>query len=95
MAGPPQDPRHHAWWRYVPEAARAGRLQAAQRLRWQQRFARRRVQISILVAIYTILCLLPLLVRMKSLALLAGLPLLLLPALGYLVYWLTWKEFHH
>ena len=30
-----------------------------------------------------------------GLALLAGLPLLLLPALGYLVYWLTWKEFHH
>lgn len=95
MAGPTQDPRHHAWWRYVPESARAGRLQLVQRRRWQQRLARRRVQISILVGLYSILCLAPLLVGVKSLALLAGLPLLLLPALGYLVYWLTWKEFHH
>lgn len=95
MAGPTQDPRHHAWWSYVPEEQRSGRLKAAQRQRWQQCLARRRNQISFLVGIYATLCAIPLLVGINSLALLAGLPLLLLPALGYLIYWLIWKEFHH
>lgn len=95
MADPTEDLRQHAWWNYVPQSARAGRLQAAQRHRWQQRLGQRRSQISILVGIYAILCAMPLLAGLKSLALLAVLPLLLLPALGYLVYWLTWKEFHH
>ncbi|MCP9817234.1 hypothetical protein KBY76_11265 [Synechococcus sp. GreenBA-s] len=95
MAAPTEDPRQHAWWTYVPPSARASRLQASQRQRWQQRLGQRRSRIAILVGIYAILCAVPLLAGLQSLALLAVLPLLLLPALGYLVYWLTWKEFHH
>lgn len=95
MAGPTQDPRNHAWWRYVPESSRAGRLQAVQRQRWQQWLGKRGNRIKILLGLYISFCALPLFLGLQSLALLAVLPLLLLPPLGYLVYWLTWKEFHH
>jgi hypothetical protein len=95
MPGPERDPRLHPWWNYVPKSARAGRLNSARKRRWQQRFQKRPVRIAILVGLYAALCTFPLLMGVQSLAMLAVLPLLLLPALGYLVYWLTWKEFHH
>jgi len=95
MRGSTQDPRHHAWWSYVPQSARPGRLRASQRRRWQQRLSQRRSRVTILLGLYTTLCAIPLVLGVQSLALLALLPMVLLPALGYLVYWLTWKEFHH
>lgn len=95
MASPDLDPRVHAWWSYVPESQRARKLQAARNQRWLHRLQQRKTQIALLVGIYAAVCTLPLFVGVQSLAMLALLPLLLLPALGLLAYWLTWKEFHH
>jgi hypothetical protein len=57
--------------------------------------SRRRSQIIALVLIYALLCGLLLILAGASLVVLAVLPLLLLPALAGLTWWLTWKEFHH
>jgi len=87
-------PQKHGWWRYVPREETAERLRTIQRLRLASYLHRRSVQISLLIGLYALLCLLALLLGYGALALLALLPLLLAPLLGYLVYWLTWKEFN-
>jgi hypothetical protein len=87
-------PQNHRWWRYVPREEAGERLRTIQRLRLASYLQRRRVQISLLISVYALLCLCSLLLGYGGLALLALLPLLLAPLLGYLVYWLTWKEFN-
>jgi hypothetical protein len=87
-------PQKHGWWRYVPREETAERLRTIQRLRLASYLNRRPVQIFLIIVTYTLLCLLALLKGYGALALLALLPLILAPLLGYLVYWLTWKEFN-
>ena len=48
------------------------------------------ISIPILILILSI----PLLIGEALLTVFAVLPLLLVPPVGYLVYWLVWKEFH-
>lgn len=83
-----------SWWRYVPEVERPRRL-------WQWRQAwllaqlqRRRVQIALLVALSLLTALLPWWMGLKSLSVLALLPLVTVPLVGVLAYWITWGEFH-
>ena len=51
--------------------------------------------ISGVLGAYLLLCLLPLSLGLVTLTGFALLPLLLVPPVGYLIYWLVWKEFHH
>ena len=88
------DPRQHPWWQHVPAERRH---QALWRRRWQ-RLGRR------LTSRPSLLLLLLLLLLAGSAGLAAAgagglalallLPLLLLPPLAALSYWLTWREFH-
>lgn len=82
------------WWPYVPPAQQ-------RRLRWQIRWLRLRahlsrkpVRILLLLGFYLLLCLVPVLLGMAVLAGVAMLPLLLVPPVGYLAYWLVWREYH-
>lgn len=47
-----------------------------------------------LVFFYLAICVAVLVSTSVSIALLALAPLLLLPALGFLAYWLVWSEYH-
>lgn len=86
----------HPWWQHLPPEQRRRRhhLQLlSQRLfTWLKQ---RRQLIVASAVFYLILCLAPMLIGLHSLSLVALLPILLVPPVGYLIYWLVWKEFHH
>jgi hypothetical protein len=58
-------------------------------------FSVRRHWIILLLSFYLLTCLIPLALGMVTLTAFAILPLLLVPPVGALIYWLVWKEFHH
>ena len=88
-------PDPHPLWQLLPADQRSRRarvrLQAHRALAWMRR---RRQRIAIAIAIYVLLWLIPLLVGQVLITSFALLPLLLVPPVGILVYWLVWKEFH-
>ncbi|CRY91202.1 putative membrane protein [Synechococcus sp. WH 8103] len=54
----------------------------------------RRQRVSLTVAVYLLVWSMPLLVGQPVITVFALMPLLLVPPVGWLVYWLVWKEFH-
>jgi hypothetical protein len=83
-----------AWMRYVPEAERPRRLR-----RWRQawlraQLQRRRVRIALLLVLNLVIALVPWWMGLQSLAVLVLLPLVTVPLVGALAYWITWQEFH-
>jgi hypothetical protein len=87
-------PRPGSWLRYVPEHERAARLWRWRLLWFRMQWQRRRVKLGALLMFNVLICLVPFGMGLYSLALLALLPLLLVPAVGALAYWLTWQEYH-
>lgn len=86
----------HPWWHHLPPERRRKR----ERLRLQSRrfrawLSQRRQLIGLTVAFYLLCCVAPLALGLSLLAVVALLPLLLVPPVGLLVYWLVWQEFHH
>jgi hypothetical protein len=87
--------RHQGdWWRFVPPEQRRQRRLKAWRLRWRERLRQRWLAIAVAFLAYGLVLLWLLLILPPVVALLALAPMLLLPLLGYLTYWLLWKEFH-
>ena len=88
-------PDPHPLWNYLPAQQRSRRarlrLEAKRTLAWMRR---RRQRITISIATYVLLWLIPLLYGQALITSFALLPLLLVPPVGALVYWLVWKEFH-
>lgn len=84
----------HPWWQHVP----VERQRRLQRQVWKLRawawLRARKVRIGLALAVYLILCLLPLLLGEPTLVLVALLPVLLVPPVGYLAYRITWLDFH-
>ncbi len=87
-------PQPGSWWRYVPEAERPRRLRRWRRQWLGAQLRRRGVQISLLALLDLLICLVPWWMGLRSLTLLALLPILSVPLVGALAYWLTWQEFH-
>ena len=91
MAQPDPHPLRHC----LPAKQRSRRarlsLEAHRALAW---LGRRRQRIAIAIGTYLLLWLIPLLVGQVLITSVALLPLLLVPPVGALVYWLVWKEFH-
>ena len=54
----------------------------------------RRQRVSLTVLIYLVIWSMPLLVGQPVITVFALMPLLLVPPVGLMVYWLVWKEFH-
>ena len=83
--------RDHPWWKHVPSTQRRS-IPARQLKHWLRR---RRSRIVLMALIYALICGVPVIIGGASLSLLAVLPMLLLPAVAGLTWWLTWKEFRH
>lgn len=78
----------------MPPEQRRQRRRKAWRLRWEQRLLQRWLAIALAFFAYGLVLLWLLFHLPPVVALLALAPMLLLPLLGYLTYWLLWKEFH-
>ena len=82
------------WWRFVPPKQRPRRRFKAWRLRWKERLSQRWLGITLAFLTYGLVLLWLMLHLPPVVTLLALAPMVLLPLLGYLTYWLLWKEFH-
>jgi uncharacterized membrane protein len=78
----------------VPEPDRPKRLQRWRRAWLVAQLQRRRVQIALLIVLNVLIALLPWWMGLHSLTVLALLPLVSVPLVGALAYWITWGEFH-
>ena len=86
----------HPLWHLLPDEQQGRRQRFDLHRKRLGAFLRRRRQLIILtIALYLSLCALTILLGLPQLAGVAILPLLLVPPVGYLIYWLVWKEFHH
>ena len=85
----------HPLWNYLPPERRTARhrrdLQRQRLLSWLRG---RRQRIGLITTVYLLIWCLPLLWGQALITASALLPLLLVPPVGWLVYWLMWKEFH-
>ena len=52
------------------------------------------MQIALLVVLNVVICLVPWWMGLHSLTVLALLPIVSVPLVGGLAYWITWGEFH-
>jgi hypothetical protein len=93
-------PQHQAalkasdWSRHVPVVRRRQAvLQRALHHGWT-RISSRRARLIYLVASYLAITIAVLISTSISIAFLALAPLLLLPILGFLAYWLVWSDYH-
>jgi apolipoprotein N-acyltransferase len=75
------------WWRFVPP-------EQPWRLRFKERLRQRWVGLALAFLAYGLVLLWLVLHLPPVVTLLALAPMILLPVLGYLTYWLLWKEFH-
>jgi hypothetical protein len=93
----PQSLRSHShpWLTYLPSQQRFTTRLQRRLLMLRSWLAVRRHQIQLLLVFYLLTCLAPLALGLVTLTAFAILPLLLVPPLGGLIYWLVWKEFHH
>ena len=85
----------HPLWQHLPPERRTSqaklRLEARRWLAWLKQ---RRQRIGVAVGLYTLLWLIPLLLQQPLITSFALLPLVLVPPVGWLIYWLVWQEFH-
>jgi len=82
------------WLMLLPERQRRQRRYRRLLLRLQSQLQRPRTGISGLVVIYLVAVAVLAVNTSPVLALLAVMPLLLVPLLAGLIYWLLWAEFH-
>jgi len=90
----PSGPGNHSWWSYVPTEKRGSLRLHSWRRRLRQRLIRRWNGVVAVAVLYLLLCLLLKAFGAGLLFSLAILPLLLLPMVTLLAWWLAWKEFH-
>ena len=85
----------HPLWQHLPpeRRTRQAKLQLEAR-RWLAWLKQRRQRIGVAVGLYTLLWLIPLLLQQPLITSFALLPLVLVPPVGWLIYWLVWQEFH-
>ena len=85
----------HPLWAHLPPERRSWRARQTLRLRrlWAW-LKQKRQRIGLVVITYLLIWSIPLLAGEPLLTAFALLPLILVPPVGYLVYWLVWKEFH-
>ena len=85
----------HPLWDCLPRETRTPKtlLQLRRRRLWAW-LKQKRQRIALVVLLYLLIWSIPLMIGEALLTVFAVLPLLLVPPVGYLVYWLVWKEFH-
>jgi len=85
----------HPWLGYHPPHRQRQLTIQRRLLLLRSTLVQPRYQVHLLLGAYLLFCLLPLLFGLVTLTAFAILPLLLVPPVGFLIYWLVWKEFHH
>ena len=85
----------HPLWGFLPKETRTKQtlFQLRRRRLWAW-LKQKRQRIGLVVIVYLLIWSIPLLAGEPLLSVFAVLPLVLVPPVGYLVYWLVWKEFH-
>ena len=85
----------HDWSHYLPEERRRQVLAQRRRLQRRQQLRGKRFWVGVCLAIYGLWCL-ALILQGNLLTLSFSLvPLLSMPAIAWLAWWLVYKEFHH
>ena len=85
----------HPLWQYLPPERRNRRERIAFRFRrLKARLQGRRERVVVVSGLYVLIWLIPLAFGQVLITVFALLPLLLVPPVGLLVYWLVWREFH-
>ena len=85
----------HPFWHHLsPERRTRTARWALELQRSKAWLGGRRQRVSLTVVIYLLVWSMPLLVGQPVITVFALMPLLLVPPVGWLVYWLVWKEFH-
>lgn len=82
------------WSDFVPAAERPQRRRRRRRAHLYAMVRDRLALIRLCLGFYLLICLLLLFSGQLLLTAYALLPVLLTPPLGYMMYWLVWKEFH-
>jgi hypothetical protein len=82
------------WLDYLPPEARRERKALRRRLQILQNLRKRSLWVVVCIAIYAIWCLGLLLSGNSFAFMLALIPLMTIPSLGWLAWWLMYKEFH-
>ena len=83
------------FWQYLPDERRTRREQLALKARrLASHFQGRRERVILVTTIYVVTWLIPLLLGQALISVFALMPLLLVPPVGLLMYWLIWQEFH-
>ena len=83
------------FWQYLPDERRTRREHLALKARrLLSHFQRRRERVILVTTIYVVTWLIPLLLGQALISVFALMPLLLVPPVGLLMYWLIWQEFH-
>ena len=88
------DPRQHPWWQYVPVQRQRQALWSRSWRRLGQRVSSRPSQLLLLLLLLLAAAIGMAAAGAGGMGLALLLPLLLLPPLAALSYWLTWREFH-
>jgi len=82
-------------WHYLPPERRNRRERVAFHCRrLLARLQGRQERVVVVTGLYVLIWLIPLAFGQVLISVLALLPLLLVPPVGGLVYWLVWREFH-
>ena len=85
----------HPFWHHLPPEQRTRTARLALNLqRLKAWLGGRRQRVCLTVVVYLLVWSMPLLVGQPVITVFALMPLLLVPPVGWLVYWLVWKEFH-
>ena len=85
----------HPLWHYLPPNRRNRRERFAFRFRrLLARLQGCRERVVVVTGFYVLIWLIPLVLGQVLITVFALLPLLLVPPVGLLVYWLVWREFH-
>jgi hypothetical protein len=82
------------WSDFVPDTERSSRRRRRRRAQAYAMLRDRKALIKISLGFYLSICVLLLLTGQLLLTAYALLPVVLTPPLGYMMYWLVWKEFH-
>jgi hypothetical protein len=94
MGEQPDDPREHPWWQHVPKQQKPQALWRRQRNRVLLLVSSRPSRLIFILGVYLGIIVVIALSGAGAVSLLVLLPLLLLPALAGVAWWLTWTEYH-
>jgi hypothetical protein len=94
MAHQQDDPREHPWWQHVPRNRKPKALWRRRKDQLLRTVSSQRARLTMVLLLYLGIIVAIGLSGAGAISLLVLLPLLLLPALAGLAWWLTWDEYH-